>query len=103
MTNELATARCQTRVYAGTFHGHQCHRKPIVTRDGKAYCKIHDPEYIKAKRATREAKWDEGWANRQARYAIEDARHIATQGLTLEELKQVTPALIRKRILREEK
>lgn len=100
MTNDLATARCQSRVVSeGGFHTHQCQNKPVITRDSKPYCKIHDPEYIKAKDAKRRAKWDEKWVNKLAQFAIEDARHIATEGLTLEELKQVTPALIRERIL----
>ena len=30
---------------------HRCPKKAVVERDGKAYCKIHDPEYIKAKNA----------------------------------------------------
>lgn len=33
----------------GAFHQHQCHKKAVVERNGKPYCKIHDPEYMKAK------------------------------------------------------
>lgn len=35
----------------GGFHKHQCKKKPSIERDGKAYCKVHDP----VARAEREA------------------------------------------------
>ena len=33
----------------GAFHQHQCWKQATVERDGKWYCSIHDPEYIKTK------------------------------------------------------
>jgi len=36
-----------------------CNKHPFTERDGKTYCKIHDPEYIKQKDAEREAKRNE--------------------------------------------
>lgn len=51
--------RCQEKVAPegqwGSFQQYQCNKKAVVTRDGKRYCKIHDPEYIKEKDAKREA------------------------------------------------
>ena len=41
--------RCSERVSTDSWHYSQCSRKAVVERDGKPYCKIHDPEYIKAK------------------------------------------------------
>ena len=42
--------RCATRVAPntqwGAFQQYQCNKKAVVIREGKAYCKIHDPEYI---------------------------------------------------------
>ena len=38
-------------------HSYPCEKRSKVERDGKAYCTIHDPEYIKAKDAVRNAKW----------------------------------------------
>lgn len=32
------------------WHPSQCKRSAIIIRDGKPYCHIHDPEYIKSKR-----------------------------------------------------
>lgn len=56
--------QCEARVSPpdrwGSFHQYQCSKKAVVTRGDKAYCKIHDPEYIKQKdkerRLKREAK-----------------------------------------------
>ena len=95
--------RCQEQVSGsgpwGAFHSHQCENQATITRDGHRYCNIHDPEYIQVKRAGKQAQWDRESAERQARFALDKARGIATEGLTLEELKQVSPNLIRERIL----
>ncbi len=42
----------------GAFHQSRCQKKAVVERDGKWYCKIHDPEYIKQKDTERKAKRD---------------------------------------------
>ncbi len=49
-------------------NAHQCGNKAIVSREGKNYCRIHDPEYIKAKQAEREAKWDAESKDKQERW-----------------------------------
>jgi len=86
-------------LYEPRGRGYQCQNKPVVTEDGKLYCRIHSPEYVKAKRVKQQAKWDKESMERQTQYALKGARYAATEGLTLEELKQVTPNLIRERIL----
>ena len=101
MNRELDPTKCYKTIYSSDifYSGHQCERKPVVTRDGRPYCKIHDPEYIKIKNAKWQAKWDKKWAERKIRGALAEARQKAIEGLTLEELKQVTPHLIRQKIL----
>jgi hypothetical protein len=32
-----------------SFHFHSCTKPATVQRNGKRYCKVHDPEYIKVK------------------------------------------------------
>lgn len=93
---ELNPTECHTMIYEGRGFNHQCSKKPVVTRDGKLYCKIHDPEYIKKKCEKWQAKFDEDWAKKEQRWALEKARKQAIEGLTLEELRRVTPDLIRK-------
>ena len=49
--------QCSVKVLdAGGWHSFPCSKPITIERDGKPYCKIHDPEYIKAKDAKREAK-----------------------------------------------
>ena len=95
MNRNLDPKRCHSWVFEARGFGYQCQNKPIVTDNGNLYCRIHSPEYVKAKRAKQQAKWDKESAERQVGYALKDARKAATEGLTLEELKQVTPELIR--------
>ena len=88
---------CQTRVYGSRdVFGYQCKNKPVVERNGKLYCRIHDPIYIEAKRKKREAQWDREWIENQKRNVLRRARMQATEGLTLQELQQVSPDLIRR-------
>lgn len=99
---ELNPSECQTRVYGDRdVYGHQCCNKPVATRDGKLYCRIHDPEYIKEKDATRRTKWQKEDAERNRLWDLKQARNDATKGLTLQELRRVTPELIRKALLSE--
>ncbi len=59
--------QCSARVSHDDWgHTHQCERRAVVEQDGKAYCKVHDPEYIKTKDAERTAKWDKEWAEKGA-------------------------------------
>src|SRR5688572_26989307 len=53
--------RCIESVHDGgrAVSFHQCTRKPVTT-DGK-YCRIHDPERIKAKNAA----WEKAWSEKQ--------------------------------------
>jgi hypothetical protein len=53
--------KCTTQIANDEWfiHYHDCGRKAIVIRDGTAYCKIHDPEYIKEKVRKSREKYDE--------------------------------------------
>jgi len=52
--------RCEAMVCPpgqwGSFQQHRCTKKAVVILDGKSYCKIHDPEYIKQRDEKRELK-----------------------------------------------
>ncbi|HUW43583.1 MAG TPA: hypothetical protein VMV95_01300 [Bacillota bacterium] len=50
--------QCNKIVYGHLlWHSYQCQKKAVVKREGKFYCKIHDPEYIKIKEKKREEKY----------------------------------------------
>lgn len=48
---------CCARVF-GDYRLYPCSRKGSVERDGKWYCKQHDPEAIRVKDAIRSTKYD---------------------------------------------
>jgi len=50
--------QCSEQVWYDAWHKKQCEKKAIVQRDGKWYCKVHDPEYIKQKDTERQAKYE---------------------------------------------
>ena len=43
--------QCSRHVYEDRGRRYPCQKKAVVERDGKWFCTIHDPEYIKAKQA----------------------------------------------------
>ena len=54
--------KCAERVFSGErwdIRGHMCQLNGVVERDGKWFCRIHDPEKVKAKQEARSAKWVE--------------------------------------------
>lgn len=54
------------------FHSRRCLRTGVVERNGKDWCRQHDPEAVAARRAAREAKWDAEWKARDAARDRED-------------------------------
>ena len=65
MTQEYT--RCSGQAYDSSGFGrlYRCTKRAVVERNGKPYCKIHDPEYIKAKTKEKDAKWDREWTERK--------------------------------------
>ena len=59
----------------GAFHSHPCSIKAVVERDGKPYCKIHDPEYVKAKREISQQKYEKEMNYRMAERIAGGACH----------------------------
>ena len=54
----MAETQCSAQViYDSWCHTHQCEKRAKVTRNGKPYCTIHDPEYIAKKDAEGTAKY----------------------------------------------
>jgi len=54
--------QCSVKVVDhGGWHLFNCTKPVTITRKGKDYCTIHDPEYIKKKREKQQRKYDEKW------------------------------------------
>jgi len=91
--SDIKSEQCQQHVFGERGFRWQCQKRAIVDRDGKHYCKIHDPEYIKAKRKAWNEKWEREYAESTRRGEIRQAQLNATNGLTLEELQRLNPNL----------
>lgn len=60
--------KCSEHVYhgSGCFSVHQCARNGVVERDGKFYCRQHDPVAVRQREDDRRAKWRGEWATEVA-------------------------------------
>lgn len=86
--------RCSKQVYPndrwGSFHGHQCIiTKNIVMRDGKPYCKIHDPVKEAAKQKERQKKWEEENKKEKEDYRRQKAMIQACQDVSTKILETI--------------
>lgn len=74
--------KCSKRVFSGQrwdFGGHPCQRKAIVERDGKWWCRMHDPLEVKRRDEARQAARAAEWAEKDRRLddALATARKAA--------------------------
>ena len=63
---------CSVTVFEERGWRHQCQKKAVIERDRKHFCKIHDPEYQRAKFAERQAKWEQDWGRQRVDCALKD-------------------------------
>lgn len=63
------TPRCQETVWTGFWSG-QCQNR-ATTENG--FCKTHDPDIVKKKRAARDAKFNAEWEKQTKQWAREEA------------------------------
>jgi hypothetical protein len=116
-SGHTAGEQCSEKVYPndrwGAFHPHQCSRKGSIKRDGKFYCKTHDPVAIKQKRAAQDAKWKKEFAESEKIDAVKRAApmmlealeavkaeyesHLAPDQLNFKEYKMVCAAISKAR------
>ena len=74
----MSDVRCSKRVFSGRgVLGHPCSRKGVVERDGKMWCRQHDPVAEQAKRDAKHAQWKAEREAKDARKA--DAERLAAR------------------------
>jgi hypothetical protein len=44
---------------------HPCSKRPYITRNGKSYCRVHDPAFVKEKNDAKEAAYQAALASRR--------------------------------------
>jgi len=82
-------ARCSKTVWYGSgFPSRQCSRTESVERNGKPWCKQHDPERVAVKRKERSEAFDRKWAEREQRQkeAAQQQAELERKAALVEEL-----------------
>lgn len=79
-------AYCVKQIWSG-FGDHQCSRKIKVTRDGKGYCKQHDPVEVERRQKAQSAKWKAEAEERDAKWGRAKAEREACEGISTEVLR----------------
>lgn len=57
---ERTKRQCSAIISIDNWHTAHCSKPAKIERDGKWFCGIHDPEYIKVKESKREVKYEAG-------------------------------------------
>jgi len=70
----------------GSYCEHQCSRRGVIERDGKRYCKQHDPMRKKAAEDKRKAAWKAASDASQKAYDRRVACEAACEGVATCEL-----------------
>ena len=78
--------QCEGKVFED-YSSHRCRNNASYERDGKWYCKLHDPVAIKEKEAKRAEKWDKEYNNAKERTRRRTAEIAYCKDLTTEELE----------------
>jgi ferric-dicitrate binding protein FerR (iron transport regulator) len=86
--------QCCKRVFPrerwGAFHEYNCTKPAIIERNGKWYCKIHDPEYVDAKNKEKHERWNaEAEAQREV-WRRENAIRKACEGVDTDTLEKIS-------------
>jgi len=88
----MAKERCSETVSdREIWHVHQCLRNGVVQREGKWYCKQHDPVAIKKRDAIRIAKYEKVWEIKEERWRREAAMKQACDGISTDDLERLEP------------
>lgn len=90
--NNDTKRKCSAPVVYDTWgHTHQCEKGAVVERDGKWYCKIHDPEYIKEKAAKSKAKWDAKWATKKRGWDLQRLAEALWGDMSIADIEATLP------------
>lgn len=79
---------CSATVMSDRFYLSQCTRAGKVEREGKWYCRQHDPVAVAERRAKAQAKWEAEWAAKTAGWK-ETERLRRLSATALEALKAI--------------
>lgn len=73
MSEEKQKTGCSTDVWDGWGHS-KCSRKGVIEREGKLYCRQHDPVAKAKKEEERDAAWRAQWDEKKRQHRIQGER-----------------------------
>ncbi len=100
----MVKERCSGTVSeVGVWHSHQCSRKGVVLREGKWYCKQHDPVAVKKRVEEQRAKYDAKWDKKQEGWRRDRATGKACVGISTDDLERLAPGEMARLLTKEAK
>jgi uncharacterized Zn finger protein (UPF0148 family) len=78
--------KCSEPVWDG-WHSRHCTRPGVIERDGKLYCKQHDPEAVKARQEAANAKYRKKSEESENNHRRQQACLRALSALTTEQIE----------------
>ncbi len=85
--------RCSEKVFGSSrfdsFNPHQCMLNAVVVRDGKWYCKKHDPIEIKKKSEEKTKLWNKQWKEKEENWHRDDLMKKILGKKTTQELEKM--------------
>jgi hypothetical protein len=91
MTNQCIE-QVTPRETFGSFHPSQCSRRGVVEREGKWYCKQHDPVAVAERRAANRAKYRAVRDERSAVRDLQQRKNAAWDALKQYPAYMITPS-----------
>ncbi len=86
----MSEQRCSKSICTyGSWHGRQCTKTAIVQHNGVWFCRVHDPDYVKAKMDKKQIAWRKEWDRKMANSSWELAAHSLCSGVDTETMKSL--------------
>ena len=99
----MAKERCNEQIRDGGMwpRYHQCLRSGVVLRDGKWYCKQHNPVAVKKRAEELRAKYDAKWDKEQEGWRRTKAMEKVCNGISTDDLERLAPGELARLLAKE--
>ena len=87
----MEKVRCSAEVMGeGGWHRRPCARNGVIQRDGKWYCKQHDPVAVKKRMDDQKAQWEKEWEEDKKKRYRDRAMQKACEGVPTKVLEKIS-------------
>ena len=85
--SETTAQGCEKTVFTDRGFSHSCSRRGPIEREGKRWCKQHDPVAVKKRLEERRARWDAEEKQRGGKFRRSYAEARACEGVSTVDLE----------------